>query len=217
MAALIEQEIMTSSSVDSNIDPRYEQKRKRTNFPPKEKKEIINAAKKEPKQSKLAREISKKWGVEIKRATVKGILIKKGDIEAAIKAGVPSKSTKLKQAHDPKLDEGVKQARKQNLPVSRNLIKEKALKLAKLMHIPDFMTSNGWLDSFKKRHGTTFKTVHGKAGAVDLQSLLEWQQQVLRPLLRQVSADDAFNLDEANSKARMMAELFKEILHAWDG
>lgn len=176
------------------------QKRKRTDFTLKEKKEIIDAAKKEPNQSKLAREMSKKWGVEIKRTTVKGILSKKDAIEAAIKAGVPSKRMKLTQAHDPKLDEGVlmwlKQARGQNLPVSGDLIKEKAMKLAELMHIPDFMASDGWLDNFKKRNGITFKTVQGEAGAVDSQSLIEWQQQVLRPLLKQFSPDDVFNLDE---------------------
>ena len=54
----------------------------------------------------------------------------------------------------------------------------------------------GWLDNFKKHHGITFKTVQGKSGAVDSQSLLEWQQQVLWPLLRQFSADDIFNLDK---------------------
>ena len=176
------------------------QKRKRTDFTLKEKKEIIDAAKKESNQSKLAREISKKWGVDVKRTTVKGVLSKKDAIEAAIEAGVPSKRMKLTQAHDPKLDQGVlmwlKQARGQNLPVSGDLIKEKAMKLAKLMHIPDFVASDGWLDNFKKRHGITFKTVQGESGAVDSQSLLEWQQQVLRPLLRQFSADDVFNLDE---------------------
>ncbi|KAG8230187.1 hypothetical protein J437_LFUL006119 [Ladona fulva] len=70
------------------------------------------------------------------------------------------------------------------------------MKLAELMDIPDFMASDGWLDHFKKHHGITFKTLQGEAGAVDSQSLLEWQQQVLWPLLRQFSADDVFNLDE---------------------
>lgn len=176
------------------------QKRKRRDFTLKEKKEIIDAAKKESNQSKLASEMSKKWGVEVKRTTVKGILSKKDAIETAIKTGVPSKRMKLTQAHEPKLDEGVlmwlKQARGHNLPVSGDLIKEKAMKLAELMHIPDFMASDGWLENFKKRHGIAFKTVHGEAGAVDSQSLLEWQQQVLRPLLRQFSADNVFNLDE---------------------
>ena len=86
--------------------------------------------------------------------------------------------------------------RTEYLPVSGNLIKEKALKLAELMHIPDFIASDGWLDNFRKRHGITFKTVQGEAEAVNLQSLLDWKQQVLQPLLRQFSADDVFNLDE---------------------
>ena len=110
------------------------QKRTRINFTLKEKKEIIEAAKKEPNQSKLAREMSKKMGVEVKRTTVKGILNKKDAIEAAIKAGAPSKRMKLTQAHNPNLDKGVlmwlKQARGQNLPISGDLIKEKAMKLA---------------------------------------------------------------------------------------
>ena len=153
------------------------QKRKRTDFTLKEKKEIIDAAKKKPNQSKLAREMSKKWGIEVKRTTVKEILSKKDAIEAAIKAGIPSKRTKLNLAQHLKLNDRVliwlKQAREQNLPVAGNLIKEKALKLAELMHIPDFIASDGWLDNFKKRYGITFKTVQGEAGAVDLQSLLE--------------------------------------------
>ena len=48
----------------------------------KEKKEIIDAAKKEPNQSKLAWEMSKKWGIEVKRITVKelrGVAKKKQD------------------------------------------------------------------------------------------------------------------------------------------
>ena len=151
-------------------------------------------------QSRLSREMSKKWDIDVKRTTVKGILSKKDAIEAAIKAGIPSKRIKLKPAQHSKLDDEVliwlKQARGQNLPVSGNLIKEKALKLAELMHIPDFIASDGWLDNFKKRHGITFKTVQGEAGVVNLQSLLDWKQQVLQLLLRQFSADDVFNLDE---------------------
>ena len=44
------------------------QKRKRTEFTLKEK-EIIDAAKKEPNQCKLAKEMSKKWSVEVKRTS----------------------------------------------------------------------------------------------------------------------------------------------------
>ena len=79
------------------------------------------------------------------------------------------------------------------------MIKGTATKLAELMHIPDFMASEGWLDNFKKRNGIAFKTMQGEAGAVDSQFLLEWQKLVLRPLLEQFSGDDVFNLDETAS------------------
>ena len=152
--------------------------------------------------------MSKKWGIEVKKTTVKGILSKKDAIEAAVRAGIPSKRKKLKPAKHSELDEGVliwlKQAREQNLPVGGDLIKEKILKLAELMHIPDFIVSEGWLDNFKKRNGITFKTVQGEAGAVDLQPLFKWQQQALQPLLRQFFTDDVFNLDETGFFWRLL-------------
>ena len=66
------------------------------------------------------------------------------------------------------------------------------------------MASNGWLNNFKKHHGNTFKTVQSEAGVVDLQSLLEWQQQVLQPLLRHFSADDVFNLDKTGLFSQLL-------------
>ena len=83
------------------------QNRKQADFTIKEK-EIIDATKKEPSQSKLAREMSKKWGIKVKKTTVKGILNKKDAIEAAIKAGILSKRKKLKPSqHVLKLGDGV--------------------------------------------------------------------------------------------------------------
>jgi len=121
----------------------------------------------------------KNLGIEVKKTTVKGILSTKDAVEAAIKVGVPPKRMKLTQAHNPKLDEWLlmwlKQARGQNLPVSGDLIEKKAMKLDELMNILDFMASDGWLDNFERRHGITFQTAQGEAGAVDSQSFLEFQ------------------------------------------
>ena len=83
------------------------QKRKRTDFTLKENKKIVDAAKKEPNQSKLAREISKKWGIEVTRTIVKKILSENDAIEAATKAGILSKPKKLKPGQHSKLDDGV--------------------------------------------------------------------------------------------------------------
>ena len=43
------------------------QKRKRIDFSLKQKLEIIDASKNEPNQTKLAKEMSKKWGIDVKR------------------------------------------------------------------------------------------------------------------------------------------------------
>ena len=81
-------------------------KRSRIDFTLKEK-EIIDAAKNELNQSKLAREMSKKWVIEVKRTTEKEILSKKDAIEAAVKAKISSKHMKLKPSYHSKLDDVV--------------------------------------------------------------------------------------------------------------
>ena len=43
------------------------QKRKRIDFSLKQKLEIIDVSKNEPNQTKLAHEMSKKWGIYVKR------------------------------------------------------------------------------------------------------------------------------------------------------
>ncbi|KAL3182710.1 hypothetical protein MRX96_034618 [Rhipicephalus microplus] len=44
-----------------------------------------------------------------------------------------------------------------NLPVSGDLLKEKAESFAVKMGIVDFIITDGWLRGFKKRHGILFK------------------------------------------------------------
>ncbi|GBN60586.1 Jerky -like [Araneus ventricosus] len=64
----------------------------------------------------------------------------------------------LKKAKTEKLDEAVylwfEQQRTQGIPISGNILKEKALLLRqKLNENESFSASQGWLDKFKKRHG----------------------------------------------------------------
>ena len=121
------------------------QKRNQTEFTLKPKKEIIDAAINEPNQSKLARIMSQKRGIDVKRTTMKGILSKRDVIEAAMEEGVSAKRKKLKVPINLEFDEGVliwlKQAICENRPVSGDLINEKALKLAELLHTQNFTTS----------------------------------------------------------------------------
>ena len=69
------------------------------------------------------------------KAATKAGLPSKAAIQAATKAGLPSKCKKLfKPVQHSKLGDGM----------LIWLIKEKALKPAELMHIPDFIASDGW-------------------------------------------------------------------------
>ncbi|KAH6944273.1 hypothetical protein HPB50_002532 [Hyalomma asiaticum] len=53
------------------------------------------------------------------------------------------------------------------LPVSGDMLKEKAQLFALKMGIEYFKFTDGWLCSFKKRHGILFKKVSSESGAVD--------------------------------------------------
>uniref|UniRef100_A0A915EGX2 HTH CENPB-type domain-containing protein n=1 Tax=Ditylenchus dipsaci TaxID=166011 RepID=A0A915EGX2_9BILA len=141
------------------------EKRKRTDITLEQKQAIIEAAKRESNQTKLARDFTMKWGFEVKRTAVQSILSNKEAFEAAVEEGVPMKRKKLTQANNPMLDEALikwsKQARGENLPSV-----EKALTLAELMA------------------SLVSRRAKGEAGAVNMRSLLEWQQSVLKPCSR---------------------------------
>jgi hypothetical protein len=99
-----------------------------------------------------------------------------------------------------KLDRAVimwfKQVRSQNIPVSRQLLKEYAMKLAEEHSLDNFQASNGWLEKFAQRHSISFKAIHGEAGAICMEKLGNWQMQILRDSLKEYSSNDIFNIDE---------------------
>ena len=57
-------------------------------------------------------------------------------------------------------------ARSKNIPMTGRLIQEKATMLAVAMGHADFTASNGWLDSFKKRHDIKASVLSGEAADV---------------------------------------------------
>uniref|UniRef100_A0A914VUI6 HTH CENPB-type domain-containing protein n=1 Tax=Plectus sambesii TaxID=2011161 RepID=A0A914VUI6_9BILA len=69
--------------------------------------------------------------------------------------------------------------------------------MSTLLTIEGFKASEGWLTNFKHHHSITFRSNQGEAGAIDMESLGKWQQQVLREELVKFSPDDIFNMDEA--------------------
>lgn len=55
---------------------------------------------------------------------------------------------------------------KKNAPISRPLIKEKALEYAKCMGHSQFQASTGWLGKFNKKHVTIEKVISGDSANV---------------------------------------------------
>jgi len=78
--------------------------------------------------------------------------------------------------------------------------------LAELLEIDGFKASNGWLDSFKDRHGIVFKSVQGEAAAVGLKSVDKWRQDILIKLLTEYSPENVFNIDETGLFWRLLPD-----------
>lgn len=60
-----------------------------------------------------------------------------------------------------------KNVRSNNIFVSGNILKEKALEIANELNVENFNASNGWIERFKERHGLSFKKICGESAIVD--------------------------------------------------
>lgn len=78
----------------------------------------------------------------------------------------------------------------------RPLTEENAKTEQKAEELDSFLASEGWLSKFKHRHSITFRSNQGEAGAVDLEELGNWQQDVLQAEISKFSPNDVFNADE---------------------
>ena len=59
----------------------------------------------------------------------------------------------------------------------------------------DFKASNGWLESFKKRHNISSKEICGEAADVSEQTVMDWKEK-LPSLCVGYASKDIFNADE---------------------
>jgi hypothetical protein len=75
------------------------------------------------------------------------------------------------------------------------LIQEQALKFAKDLGVDQFKASNGWLQSFLKRHNIVFRTMSGESGDVNVRIVSEWKSK-LPNLIKDYHPRDIYDMEE---------------------
>lgn len=96
---------------------------------------------------------------------------------------------------DAKVMEWFRETTSKRIPVSGPMIQERARMIAAEAGILGFSASNGWLESFRRRHNILFRTLCGEAGDVDEEVVADWKQR-LPGLIEGYQAKDIFNMDE---------------------
>lgn len=160
-----------------------------------EKLKIISEIERGLKQVDAA----KKYGIP--QSTIATFMKKRKDIEDAVeKSKVDSKRKRFKLAVNDDVDRATlrwfHEMRAQNLPISGPLISEKARKFATMLGNKDFKASNGWLSSFRERHGIVFKTIVGEEKSAPVDDAISWKQREKQKIEEMYSPDDVYNADE---------------------
>ncbi|XP_025197064.1 tigger transposable element-derived protein 6-like [Melanaphis sacchari] len=88
-----------------------------------------------------------------------------------------------------------KQCKDAKVSIGGPILKEKAKNFAKSLGHEQFKASNGWLESFKKRHDIAFRKVCGESATVSDDIVNEWKLH-LSELLEGYKPCDIFNADE---------------------
>ena len=86
-------------------------------------------------------------------------------------------------------------ARAQNIPLSGPMLQEKALSYAKELGNAEFKASNGWLESFRKRHNIAFNVISGEAADVSSETIDDWKKRI-PSIIDGYALEDIYNCDE---------------------
>ncbi|XP_037505778.1 tigger transposable element-derived protein 4-like [Rhipicephalus sanguineus] len=92
------------------------------------------------------------------------------------------------------------------IPVSGDILKQKAEVFVLQMNVKDFKFIDRWLRNFKSRNDLKFKKMCGESGAVDDSVVAEYWDGKLQFLLQQFPPNDIFNCDETGLFYKLLPE-----------
>lgn len=95
----------------------------------------------------------------------------------------------------------------QGVPLSGDVLKEKALFFARSLNVENFMASDGWLGRWKTRYNVVFRKAQGeKRDAVTHASAETWLKETLPNILSRYNESDLFNADETGLYYRLLPD-----------
>ena len=98
-----------------------------------------------------------------------------------------------------------KLARQQNIPVSGPMIQKEAKLIAAKLGNSEFKASNGWLESFKRRHNLKQFSVSGEAADISEETVQSWYERI-KNITQGYKPEDVWNIDETGCFFRALPE-----------
>lgn len=154
--------------------------------PPEKKRKTISLATKVDILQAVERgdkkgDIAKKF--EVQPSTLSTILNQKEKVmEEWSRSGSASQRKKIRGVTYDDIDQALfqwfTQHRACGVPISGPLMLEKAREFAVEFGHTNFKASTGFLDSFKARHGITFRTICGESEAANVEGAKQWESNV---------------------------------------
>jgi len=144
--------------------------------------------------------IAKQKGIP--RQTVSGYCQKAEQIINQFESGSLNSSAKRTRVHnyediDEPLLQFFKLARDKKIPISGEMILEKAQQYARELNCPDAANLDiNWINRWKKRNSIVVKKLHGEAATADKSAIIDWKHNGLAALLKDFEPENILNCDE---------------------
>lgn len=171
----------------------------------KRKVEVIEYAKRNPSHG--SRKLAELFNCG--RTQIQGIIKKKEAILSENEANAPASRKRHRGTEFSDVNDAMYRwyslARQRNVPVSGPMLQEEARVVAVQMGHHQFKASNGWLESFKKRHNIRQFVVSGEAGDVSEETVEGWHERV-KSFMVGYKAEDVWNEDETGCFYRALPE-----------